>query len=76
MKRFKKILDYLLTIICWIIGIILVYQSFIAFFDADPWGLALTFYILPLGILGILFLVEAIRLTNEVIKKKKDNQKK
>lgn len=50
MKRFKKILDYLLTIICWIIGIILVYQSFIAFFDADPWGLAFTFYLLYITI--------------------------
>ena len=76
MEKIKEILQYLLMIFCWIVGVFFIYQSFIAFFDADPWGLALTFYILPLGILGILFLVEAIRLTNEVIKKKKDNQKK
>lgn len=36
--------------------------------------LPFTFYILPLGIIGIVFIVEAIQLTRELIKEKQNNQ--
>lgn len=67
MKIFFKIM---LTIICWVISIYLLYEIIIQFKSLDPWGLSFTFFILPLGMFLILFLVSAIKLTMSIIKKK------
>lgn len=69
----KKILKIILTISCWIIGLILLYEAFSSFRGLDSWGLGFTFYTLPVGIISILFLIEAIILTKDIIKRKEDN---
>ena len=66
----KKIFKIILTIICWIIGLILLYETVSSLKNSDPWGLSFAFYTLPIGISSILFLIEAIILTKELIKKK------
>lgn len=66
----KKVLKIVLAIICWIVAIICLVEAFMSFKDLDSWGLGFTFYILPIGIIGILFLLEAIILTKGLINKK------
>lgn len=69
----KKILKIILTISCWIIGLILLYETLDSFSGLDTWGLGFVFYTLPVGIMSVLFLIEAIILTKEIVKRKGDN---
>ena len=66
----KKLFKIILTIICWIIGLTLLYETVSSLKNWDLWGLSFAFYTLPIGIISILFLIEAIILTKELIKKK------
>lgn len=66
----KRILKIILAIICWIIGLFLLYETLSSFKGLDPWGVGFTFYTLPVGMISILFLVEAIILSKDIIKKK------
>jgi len=66
----KKILKMVLGIICWIIGLFLLYEALCSLNKLDSWGLGFTFYTLPVGIISILFLIEAINLTKDFINKK------
>lgn len=70
----KKNLKIILAVICWIIGLILLYDTLRSFKELDPWGLGFAFYILPTGIFSILFLLEAIVLTKDFINKKGSNK--
>ena len=67
----KKVLKIILTIFCWICAIIFLMEALKSFNNLDPWGLEFTFYTLPIGILGILFLIIAVHLTKKLIKNKK-----
>ena len=67
----KKVLKIILTIFCWICTIIFLVEAIKSFKYLDPWGLGFTFYILPIGSLGILFLVIAVYLTKKLIRNKK-----
>lgn len=73
----KKFLKIILTIFCWICAIILLIETIKSFNYSDSWGLGFTFYTLPIGILGVLFLIEAIYLTKQFWhnKPKKNNKK-
>lgn len=66
----KKILKIILAMSCWIIGLILLYETLCSFKGIDLWELGFAFYTLPIGIISILFLVEALILTKDIIKKK------
>ena len=66
----KKVIKIILTIVCWICAIFLIVESVKSFIYSDSWGLELAFYTLPVGILGILFLVLAVYLTKEVVTNK------
>lgn len=67
----KKVFKIILTIFCWICAIISFMEALKSFNNLDPWGLEFTFYTLPIGILGILFLIIAVHLTKKLIKNKK-----
>lgn len=67
----KKFLKIVLAIICWIGAILLLFETIKSLMYLDPWGLGFTFYTLPIGIMGILLLLEAIIITKELIAKKK-----
>ena len=67
----KKVLKIILTIFCWICTIIFLVEALKSFNDLDTWGLGFTFYTLPIGILGILFLIIAVHLTKKLIRNKK-----
>ena len=69
MKVFKKLLKIIFAIICWIIGLCLLYETIHSFEEIDPWGLGFTFYTLPIGALSMLCLRQAIVLTKKLIKK-------
>ena len=69
-KIMKKILKIILTIFCWICAIFLLVETVKSFNYIDDWGLGFTFFTLPIGILGILFLIEAVDLTKELMIKK------
>lgn len=66
----KKILKIILATSCWAIGLILLYETLCSFKGIDPWGLGFAFYTLPIGIISILFLIEALILTKDIINKK------
>ena len=67
----KKFLKIFLTIICWIGAIWFLFETIKSFKYIDPWGLGFLFYTLPIGIIGILFLIESIILIKELITNKK-----
>lgn len=67
----KKILKIALAIICWIGAIKLLFEIINSLRYLDSWGLGFTFYTLPIGVIGILLLLEAINLTKEFITNKK-----
>ena len=63
----KKIFKIIIATVCWIIGLILLYETIHSLIQSDPWGLTFTFFTLPIGITCILFLYEAYHLTKELI---------
>ena len=65
----KRVIKIIIAIICWVIGLYLLYETICSFEGLDPWGLSFAFGTLPIGIIAILFLVEAIILTKELVKK-------
>ena len=67
----KKVFKIIIAIICWIIGFILLYETIHSLIGTDPWGLGFIFYSLPIGVISILFLLEAYILTKELIKDNK-----
>ena len=67
----ERVLKIIFTIFCWICAIVLLVETIKSFNSLDPWGLEFTFYTLPIGILGILFLIIAVHLTKKLIKNKK-----
>lgn len=68
----KKIFKMILMVICWIIGLILLYKTLCSFKGMDPWGLTFIFYTWPIGAVSILFLLAAISLTKGFGKKVSD----
>lgn len=67
----KKTIKFMLAILCWIAAILLLVEVIKNFKELDPWGLGFMFYIVPIGVMGILFLFVAFVLTKELIRKKK-----
>ena len=67
MKTIGMLMRIIGAIIFWIISLILLYETILSFIHADPWGVTFAFYTLPIGTLGILFLVMAIALTKGFI---------
>lgn len=67
----KKVLKIVITIICWVMGILLLWETIKSFRYLDPWGLGFAFYTLPIGIVSMLFLLEALILTKELVAEKK-----
>lgn len=67
----KRILKVFLVIICWMGAIKLLFETINSLKNLEPWGLGFTFYTLPIGIIGILLLLEAIILTKKLIANKK-----
>lgn len=65
----KKVWSFVLLIICWV-GAIIFFLSIDSFKDLDPWGLVFTFCTVPSGIIGVLLLVKAIKLTKKFVTKK------
>ena len=66
----RRVLKIILMIFCWICAIILLVEAVKSFNNLDSWGLGFTFYTLPIGVLGILFLMIAVYLTKELIRNK------
>lgn len=73
-KKILKVVKIISAIICWIIGLYLLYVTIWSFLDGDDWGLAFIFITLPCGVMSFLFLSGAITLTmilkSELLKKK------
>ena len=69
----KKVLKIILTIICWLIGVFLLYETINSFNGLDPAGLGFIFFTLPVGIFCVIFLISAISLTKDIIKKKNND---
>ena len=68
----KRVFKIILTVVCWGIGFILLYETLYSFKGLDSWGLGFVFYTLPVGIISTLFLIEAILLTKDFVKKGSD----
>lgn len=64
----------ILAIICAIIGISLVVTAIYNLHQSDPWGLGFTFFILPLLIIGLLFLILAYYLYKSIEYKKENRE--
>ena len=62
----KKILKIILSIICIIVGIVLLSEVITNIKESDPWGLGFMFFTLPIGSFGLLFLVAGLSLAKDI----------
>ena len=69
----QKVLKIILRIVCCLIGVFLLYETINSFNGLDPAGLGFIFFTLPVGIFCVIFLISAISLTKDIIKKKNND---
>lgn len=66
----KKRIKIIASIVCILLGMVILYEAIKSLFYSDPWGLGFIFVTLPMLLFAMLFLLEGYYL----VKSLKDNK--